>query len=186
MNDNKKYNIVLFGASTVGKSAITVQFIQDLFIEKYDPTIEDLYRKTIELDNEFLSIEIMDTAGSENFSSMRELYIRDGNGFLLVYSIISPSSLKELEYFHDLIVSVKETDKFPCLIVGNKRDLKESRLVPFEDAVKFAERFHYDLLEISAKSLNSVNDVFMNIIRKIQDAENVEPIRKKKRRCYIL
>ena len=48
----KDYKIVVLGSGGVGKSALTVQFVQNIFVEKYDPTIEDSYRKQIELDGQ--------------------------------------------------------------------------------------------------------------------------------------
>ena len=56
--------IVVLGSGGVGKSAITVQFVQGIFIEKYDPTIEDSYQKQVEVDNEVYMLEILDTAGT--------------------------------------------------------------------------------------------------------------------------
>lgn len=51
----KDYKIVVLGSGGVGKSALTVQFVQNIFVEKYDPTIEDSYRKQIELDGQTVS-----------------------------------------------------------------------------------------------------------------------------------
>ena len=79
--------IVLLGSGAVGKSSLTVQFVQGVFVEKYDPTIEDSYRKQIEVDGMACILEILDTAGTEQFASMRDLYIKNGQGFIFVYSI---------------------------------------------------------------------------------------------------
>lgn len=70
------YKIVVLGAGGVGKSALTVQFVQGIYIESYDPTIEDSYRKVTEIDKRPCTLEILDTAGVEQFTAMRELYIK--------------------------------------------------------------------------------------------------------------
>jgi len=66
----------VLGSGGVGKSAITVQFVQGVFVEKYDPTIEDSYRKNVEVDGSQYLLEILDTAGTEQFTAMRDLYMK--------------------------------------------------------------------------------------------------------------
>lgn len=95
----KEYKVVVLGSGGVGKSALTVQFVTGTFIEKYDPTIEDFYRKEIEVDSSPSVLEILDTAGTEQFASMRDLYIKNGQGFILVYSLVNQQSF---QVFHTL------------------------------------------------------------------------------------
>ena len=83
----REFKVVVLGSGGVGKSALTVQFVSGLFMEKYDPTIEDFYRKEIEVDHTPCVLEILDTAGTEQFASMRDLYIKNGQGFIVAYSI---------------------------------------------------------------------------------------------------
>jgi Ras-related protein Rap-1B len=60
----KEYKVVVLGSGGVGKSALTVQFVKGIFVQKYDPTIEDAYRKDMEIDGQMCKIEIFDTAGT--------------------------------------------------------------------------------------------------------------------------
>ena len=60
----REYKIVVLGSGGVGKSALTVQFVQGIFVEKYDPTIEDSYRKQVEVEGQQCMLEILDTAGT--------------------------------------------------------------------------------------------------------------------------
>ncbi|KAF5285164.1 hypothetical protein FQA39_LY16752 [Lamprigera yunnana] len=76
----REYKIVVLGSGGVGKSALTVQFVQGIFVEKYDPTIEDSYRKQVEVDGQQCMLEILDTAGTEQFTAMRDLYMKNGQG----------------------------------------------------------------------------------------------------------
>lgn len=94
----KEYKVVVLGSGGVGKSALTVQFVTGTFIEKYDPTIEDFYRKEIEVDSSPSVLEILDTAGTEQFASMRDLYIKNGQGFILVYSLVNQQSFQVPDY----------------------------------------------------------------------------------------
>ncbi|RMC19899.1 hypothetical protein DUI87_03465 [Hirundo rustica rustica] len=91
----REYKVVVLGSGGVGKSALTVQFVTGTFIEKYDPTIEDFYRKEIEVDSSPSVLEILDTAGTEQFASMRDLtsrMVRDSSSST-AWSTSSPSRL---------------------------------------------------------------------------------------------
>uniref|UniRef100_A0A914VW02 Uncharacterized protein n=1 Tax=Plectus sambesii TaxID=2011161 RepID=A0A914VW02_9BILA len=81
------FRLVVVGGGGVGKSALTIQFIQQYFVTDYDPTIEDSYTKQCFIDEDICKLEVLDTAGQEEFSTMREQYLRTGEGFLLVYAV---------------------------------------------------------------------------------------------------
>ncbi|KAK0410656.1 hypothetical protein QR680_005257 [Steinernema hermaphroditum] len=123
----REFKVVVLGSGGVGKSALTVQFVSNTFIEKYDPTIEDFYRKEIEIDGQPCVLEILDTAGTEQFASMRDLYIKNGQGFVVVYSITSQQTFHDIKSMRDQIVRVKGTEHVPILLVGNKCDLQHQR-----------------------------------------------------------
>uniref|UniRef100_A0AAR2KV91 RAP1A, member of RAS oncogene family b n=1 Tax=Pygocentrus nattereri TaxID=42514 RepID=A0AAR2KV91_PYGNA len=88
----------------------TVQFVQGIFVEKYDPTIEDSYRKQVEVDGQQCMLEILDTAGTEQFTAMRDLYMKNGQGFALVYSITAQSTFNDLQDLREQILRVKDTE----------------------------------------------------------------------------
>ena len=75
----REYKIVVLGSGGVGKSALTVQFVQGIFVEKYDPTIEDSYRKQVEVDGQQCMLEILDTAGTVSDSRLQILCAFDQN-----------------------------------------------------------------------------------------------------------
>ena len=87
MNSNG-YKLVVVGAGGVGKSALTIQLIQNQFMEEYDPTIEDSYRKQVVVDKEACYLDILDTAGQEEYSAMKDQYMRTGEGFLIGKDLI--------------------------------------------------------------------------------------------------
>ncbi len=72
------YKLVVVGDGGVGKSALTIQFFQKLFVTDYDPTIEDSYVQHTEVDACLCVLDVLDTAGQEEFSAMREQYMRKG------------------------------------------------------------------------------------------------------------
>merc|ERR1712004_383575 len=107
---DREYKVVMLGSGGVGKSALTVKFVTGQFAERYDPTVEDFYRKEIEVNREPATLEILDTAGTEQFASMRDLYIRNGQGFVLVYSITSMQSFLNIKSMRNQICRVKGTE----------------------------------------------------------------------------
>lgn len=82
------------------------------------------------IDDEVALLDVLDTAGQEEYSAMREQYMRTGEGFLLVYSITSRQSFEEITTFQQQILRVKDKDYFPMVMVGNKCDLENEREVP--------------------------------------------------------
>ena len=102
---------------------------QSYFVTDYDPTIEDSYQKQCVIDGTVAKLDILDTAGQEEFSAMREQYMRSGEGFLLVFSLSDRRSFEDAARFHKEILRVKDRDEFPVMLVGNKADLDSQRVV---------------------------------------------------------
>lgn len=187
------YKLVVVGGGGVGKSAITIQFIQSYFVTDYDPTIEDSYTKQCVIDDIPAKLDILDTAGQEEFSAMREQYMRSGEGFLLVFSLVDHASFAEISKFQKQILRVKDRDEFPMLMVGNKSDLDSRRAVPLEEAQQFSCAAGIPYIECSAKLRINVDQAFhelVRIVRKFQEAERpyIEEAYKKKnkKRCCIV
>ncbi|KRZ04286.1 Ras-related protein Rap-1, partial [Trichinella zimbabwensis] len=196
----REYKIVVLGSGGVGKSALTVQFVQGIFVEKYDPTIEDSYRKQVEVDAQQCMLEILDTAGTyatlmtvrvivkEQFTAMRDLYMKNGQGFVLVYSITAQSTFNDLIDLRDQILRVKDTDDVPMILVGNKCDLEDERVVGKDQGQNLARQFNCAFLETSAKAKVNVNEVFYDLVRQI-NRRFPDPKQRKKRskkKCGIL
>nr|XP_046200218.1 ras-related protein Rap-1b-like isoform X1 [Oncorhynchus gorbuscha]XP_046200219.1 ras-related protein Rap-1b-like isoform X1 [Oncorhynchus gorbuscha] len=155
----REYKLVVLGSGGVGKSALTVQFVQGIFVEKYDPTIEDSYRKQVEVDGQQCMLEILDTAGTEQFTAMRDLYMKNGQGFALVYSITAQSTFNDLQDLREQILRVKDTEDVPMILVGNKCDLEDERVVGKEQGQNLARQWNNcAFLESSAKSKINVNE----------------------------
>eukprot|EP01147_Barroeca_monosierra_P001447 gene1447-4607_t len=164
----REYKTVVLGSGGVGKSALTVQFVQGIFVEKYDPTIEDSYRKQVEVDGGQCMLEILDTAGTEQFTAMRDLYMKNGQGFVLVYSITSQSTFNDLQDLREQILRVKDTEDVPMVLVGNKCDLEEERVVGKDQGQTLAKMFNNcAFLEASAKNKINVNEIFYDLVRQI-------------------
>lgn len=149
---SRELHVVVLGAGGVGKSCLTAQFVHNEWIESYDPTIEDSYRTQLQVDGRQVVLEILDTAGTEQFVAMRDLYMKTGQGFLLVFSITSSSSLSELAGLREEIIRIKDDENIPIVIVGNKADLEENRAVPRAKGFSISQRWGAPYYEASART----------------------------------
>ncbi|GLV41898.1 Ras oncogene at 64B [Carabus blaptoides fortunei] len=183
-NDNlATVKLVVVGDGGVGKSAITIQFFQKLFVTDYDPTIEDSYIQHTEVDGEWCILDVLDTAGQEEFSAMREQYMRKGDGFLLVYSVTDKQSYENIVNFHTQILRVKDRDVYPMLLVANKVDLVHLRKVSEEAGRELAHKLGIPYIETSAKDppLN-IDATFHEVVRIIRNQPPAELEKRKRKR----
>ncbi|KYK59864.1 putative ras superfamily KREV-1 protein [Drechmeria coniospora] len=148
-------------------SLCTAQFVHNEWIESYDPTIEDSYRTQLQVDGRQVVLEILDTAGTEQFVAMRELYMKTGQGFLLVFSITSPSSLAELAGLREQIVRIKDDENVPIVIVGNKADLEDTRVIPRAKGFSISQKWGAPYYESSARARTNVDEVFVDLCRQM-------------------
>jgi len=163
----REMKIVMLGNGGVGKSAITFRFVQNKFVESYNPTIEDSYRKQLKVDNHNVVLDILDTAGQEEYTELREVYMRGGEGFVIVYSIVDKKSFQEVTEFRDRIFRVKDRDKVPMVLVGNKCDLEANRAVPKEDGEELAKRLGVPHFESSAQNNINMEEIYLAVCREV-------------------
>lgn len=164
------FKVIVIGSGGVGKSALTLQFMYDEFVEDYEPTKADSYRKKIVLDGREAQIDILDTAGQEDYAAIRDNYFRSGEAFLCVYSILDADSLHATEELREQVLRVKQDDKsVPFILVGNKSDLSERRAITRQHAEDVARRWQVPYVETSAKTRDNVDEVFLDLMRKIRE-----------------
>ncbi|KAH3761859.1 Ras subfamily protein [Pelomyxa schiedti] len=177
----KELRLVIMGAGGVGKSALAISFVQNHFIEEYDPTIEDSYRKQVCIDGETMLLDILDTAGQEEYSAMRDQYMRTGQAFLVVYSISSRSSFEEATTMRDHVLRIKDAATVPLLLVGNKCDLEVQRQVTRAEGEELARSWGLPFIETSAKSRINVEESFFELVRTYNRMFSVKPAAKPKK-----
>uniref|UniRef100_A0A6B2LFT7 small monomeric GTPase n=1 Tax=Arcella intermedia TaxID=1963864 RepID=A0A6B2LFT7_9EUKA len=160
--------IVLLGEGGVGKSALVIQFIINTFLDAYDPIIEDSYRKQVTIDEETCILDILDTAGYEDFSSLRDHYMRTSQSFILIFSITSRKSFEALKEHRERIIKVKGQEKFPLILCGNKNDLESEKEVSDFEAEELARSWGCPFVKTSAKRRMNVDELFFDTVREVR------------------
>ncbi|GAA5916230.1 hypothetical protein JCM5296_001171 [Sporobolomyces johnsonii] len=207
--------LVVLGDGGVGKTALTIMLCLNHFIDlrpnnryllvssflrfpsprlidRSDGTCaEDSYRKHAIIDDQPYLLEILDTAGQEEYTALRDQWIREGEGFLIVYSTTSRASFDRVEKFRHQISRVKDSDRVPIVLVGNKIDRVHEREVETLHGRELARRLGCEFVETSAKTREGLEEAYYQAVRLIraqQGGTTAKPAKKpkKQRKCSIL
>ena len=157
--------IAVLGKSLVGKSALTYRFISDKFPTEHDTTVEDQYKTEVTINDTTCELEILDTAGQDDYQTMLDTWIEFGNCFLLVYSVDEADSFQQIKQKYERIVQLKGKEKFSIVIAGNKCDLPDDqRKVTKEEAENYAKNIGVTFMEVSALTRVNVKEAFMQVV----------------------
>ncbi|ANB15335.1 putative GTPase RHB1 [Sugiyamaella lignohabitans] len=161
--------IAIVGASAVGKSTVTVQFVEKHFVESYYPTIENQFSKPITHNGIEYTTEIIDTAGQDEFSIMSQKLLIGIHGYMLVYAVTSRASFEMIPIIRDKILNATGTDSLPMVIVGNKSDTDEShRQISTQEGQQLAQSLNIPFVETSAKTNSNIDKAFATLIAEIE------------------
>ncbi|GLB33761.1 putative ras subfamily of RAS small GTPases [Lyophyllum shimeji] len=182
----KKRKIAVLGSRSVGKSSLIVQFVENHFIESYYPTIESTFTKSVPYKGTEYDCEIIDTAGQDEYSLLGPKHAIGIHGYVLVYSITSRKSFNMVQIIYDKIIDFCGVMDIPCVIVGAKMDLKNSRQVTPAEGQQLAEANKAAWIETSAKTNVNVGNVFEMCLAEIEKrapSKQPEPVQKS---CIIM
>jgi len=184
------YSIAVMGPGSVGKSAMTMQYVQGVFIRDYDPTIEDAYRKNTTVDERPCMLDILDTAGQEDYTALRSTWMRERDAFMLVFSICDITTFKGLDAFYDQLSVMHEENMPPLLLVGNKCDLESKRQISSAEGEGLAGKYACHYIETSAKTGKNIDEAFITIIRQLRDCAPEKEKKQKEKKgikfCAVL
>merc|ERR1719474_1319990 len=121
----------------------------------------------------------------QEYSAMRDQYMRTGEGFLIVFAVNNATSFEEINAYREQIKRVKDADEVPMVLVGNKCDLP-TRNIDMQQARDVARNYGVPFVETSAKTRMGVDDAFYNLVREIRkDREKGKMVNRKKKKCVI-
>jgi GTPase KRas len=186
------FKTIVMGDTGVGKSAFIIRFIQGNFVGDYDPTIEDSYRKEIEVNKKKCILDILDTHASEEYNAMNGRYFRIAQAAIISYSITDEKSFLSVESIAESFIKNQDSDEYILFIVGMKCDAEDKRAVSYEAGKEISQKFKAKGF-FEASSLNNINvlEIFANMASTLMSYENSEWEEtaitiKKKSGCWIL
>ena len=169
------YPISIIGDSSTGKTSLIIQFTSSKFDEKMSATIGiDYFMKDVTCkDGNTYKIKIMDTAGQEQYHSMTLNMLKICKGILLVYSITDKDSFNNLEskWINEINDSV-DVNNIPIVLIGNKKDLEDERVIEEQSAREFANKFNLKFFETSSKTGENVDFAFKELINEVVKSKN--------------
>eukprot|EP01084_Bolivina_argentea_P004843 9165_1 len=163
------HKIVVLGAGAVGKSAITIRMVANEFKQEYDATIEDSYTCMINVEGKNEQLDILDTAGQEQFAALRHHWIREAEAFLLVYAVNSERTYKHANELYKTILRNKVDKRIDLVLIGNKSDLAAPQHeVSYDMGKQLAQQWGVPFIETSAKTGDNVKEAFETLVKEIK------------------
>ena len=156
----------MLGKSLTGKSSIIFRYINDKFQEDHDCTIEDIYKTVINVEGIDCNLSILDTAGQFEYQSMMDSWIKYANAYILVYSIDDKDSFLHIK---NIISKLKDNNKqnLPILIIGNKVDLEDERVVEYKSVKELADKHNADFFESSALDKVNIKEAIYSVVSRV-------------------
>ena len=162
------FKILIIGNSGVGKSCLLLRFAENMFSDNYISTIGvDFKIRKMELDGKSVKLQIWDTAGQDRFRTIIKSYYRGSNGIIVVYDITDRDTFEQVQYWMGEIDAHASPDV--CrILVGNKSDLSDSRVVTQEEGAALARQYGIPFIETSAKDSSHVEDMFITMAKTLK------------------
>ncbi|KAG5450779.1 Ras- protein Ral-a [Clonorchis sinensis] len=181
----------MLGIGSVGKSALTLQFMYDEFVEDYEPTKSSAYKRKVNIEDICVEVDITDTAGQEDYAGINDPFYRNNDGFIVVFSLTDKESLKAVPLILERIVQCRGDEQSPVVLVGNKVDLVDERAVPAESAIQLAQKWQIPYLETSARTRHNLEEAYMILIRelvrlKLAQRQPTEQVASTRNSCCVL
>ena len=165
--ENDKIILSVLGNSGVGKTSFIMKFTDNTFQESYLATYGiDFKTKFVTINNYKYRVDLYDTAGQERFRSISVNSIRMSDGVILIYDITNEFSYENIYGWMDNIYQVKGKD-FPVILIGNKCDKDEERVVSKEKGEEMAKKYNITFFEASNKMGTNIEEAGLKLINKI-------------------
>ncbi|MHA2006010.1 MAG: Rab family GTPase [Promethearchaeota archaeon] len=171
------FKITVLGEAAVGKTSLLNRFCEGQFLEDYKPTLgANIIRKDVNLEEANTKIRLImwDLAGQEKYSVIRSMYFQGCEGALLVYDITRYNTFDAIQskWLRDFKKYLRKEGVY--VLIGNKSDLIEERVVPTEKGKILAEKINAShFIETSAKLGENIEEAFLLLVKQILNNHGV-------------
>ena len=168
-----QYKLLFLGETSVGKTSLFIRFAEDKFIQEGMPTLGvDVKYKYVTLEDKKIRLDLWDTAGQERFKNITKNYLQGANGIFFVCDVTNKETFNKLKFWFTETQD-KITPDTEMIIVGNKIDLIEKRVVKLEALKELGKKFNIDVFEVSAKTGEGVEEIFISLTKKLLQNKNI-------------
>eukprot|EP01139_Manchomonas_bermudensis_P000989 Amastigsp_a1203_22.p2 type:complete len:190 gc:universal Amastigsp_a1203_22:2019-1450(-) len=188
--EHKTYKIAVLGCNGVGKSALVCRFVSGNFLEDYDPTLEDSFRKQMALGSDPAEclLDVLDSSDTRDSYPLQEGFVRWADALICVYSIDCRRSFEETYAFRDHIVRTRRdpSQSAAHVLCANKNDLDAVRQVSRDEGLARAAEFGFSFIETSAKSCYNVVEAFAMAVDGVRSHVAAAETRNRKKKCSLM
>ena len=159
--EKKNIKVAILGGGAVGKTSVTYKCLKkEIDSDEIDTTLEDHYKLFLEVFGEIIEVEIIDTAGQEDYQNFFDTWVNYAEGFILIFSINDKNSYNVVQSKYNKIIA-RKGNNIPIILVGNKKDLVNEREVNDIDVKKFAKEKKLIILKLVLLLEKIVKKLFM-------------------------
>lgn len=162
-----RFKFIIIGDHTVGKTSIVRRFVENRFLADYRTTIGlNIVSHKFESFGNKIHVNLWDIGPQEYFKKYRKTYYNGTQAAFIAFDLTSRKSFQNVERWHRELIEHIENKDLPVMIIGNKRDLVNDRVVSHEEGVKLSdelsERFESSIsyIETSALTGENIEDAF--------------------------
>eukprot|EP01156_Anaeramoeba_ignava_P022754 Anaeramoba_ignava/c21006_g1_i5.p1 GENE.c21006_g1_i5~~c21006_g1_i5.p1 ORF type:complete len:346 (+),score=112.20 c21006_g1_i5:41-1078(+) len=163
----------------VGKTRLIMRYVRDDFEYEHDPTLYDNHRKKTKIDDQDVTLDLIDISGSDDYVSIYPQWFKNVDGFILLYSINNTRSFDLIPIIRDRIMNAKTQKDYSMLLVGTSTDDEKNRKITSMEGKSLAYTLSCPFLEVSSLTGDGVENAFAEIVREIRERKKEEELESK-------
>ena len=175
MSDNLTFKVLTLGESSVGKTCILRRYVEGQFFKNQLSTIGiDFKSKTLQIGNHEIRLKIWDTAGEERFRNITSQYYKGAEGIILVFDLTKKESFDKINDWMKQIRVNTQSDEIAIVLLGNKKDIVNERVVSFEEGNERAGEYGIKYFETSALDGTGIDEAIQNLSEEIMKKKKID------------